>query len=87
MLVTDGAWHDGAGAALRFEATPAPTLDEVAALAERLARRLTKMFHRRGLTGRPDEDPPPSEEPDPLAGCIQVALGLGHREGQEPTVR
>jgi hypothetical protein len=55
-------------------------LDEVAALAERIARRLTKMFHRRGLTVRPDE------APDPLAGCIQMALGLGHREGQEPAL-
>jgi hypothetical protein len=59
----------------------------VAELAARIADRLTKMLHRRGLTVRPDEDPPPPEEaPDPLAGCIQVALGLGHREGQEPAL-
>ena len=46
----------------------------------------TKMLHRRGLTVRPDEDPPPPEAPDPLAGCIQVALGLGHRERTEPAL-
>ena len=39
MLLADGAWHQEASGALRFEATPAPTLEEVAALAERLARR------------------------------------------------
>jgi hypothetical protein len=71
---------------LRFEGTPPPTLDEVALLAERIARRLTKMFHRRGLTVRPDEAAPPPEAPDPLAGCIQVALGLGHRDWQEPAL-
>jgi hypothetical protein len=83
MLVADGAWHEQADGALRFEATPAPTLDEVAALADRIARRLTRMLHRRGLTLREGSDaPPPEPKPDPLAGCIQVALGLGHREWQ-----
>jgi hypothetical protein len=105
MLVADGAWHEQANGTLRFEGTPSPTLDEVAALADRIAHRLTKMFHRRGLTVRPDEEgagvaggraeaegrsirsaPPPPETPDPLAGCIQVALGLGHREWQEPAL-
>jgi hypothetical protein len=86
MLVADGAWHEQRNGTLRFEATPAPTLDEVAALAERIGHRLTKMLHRRGLTLRAGEDPPPPEAPDPLAGCIQVALGLGHRERTEPSL-
>jgi hypothetical protein len=86
MLVTDGAWHEQADGRLRFESTPAPTLDEVAALAERIARRLTKMFHRRGLTLREGADAPPPQPPDPLAGCIQIALGLGHRESEGPAL-
>ncbi len=44
------------------------------------------MFHRRGLTVRGDEDSPPPQAPDPLAGCIQIALGLGQREWQEPAL-
>jgi hypothetical protein len=83
LLVADGAWLEQTNGTLRFEATPAPALDEVVALAEGIARRLTKMFHRRGLTVRPDEEPSPPAAPDPLAGCIQIALGLGHRESQE----
>jgi hypothetical protein len=71
---------------LRFEGTPPPTLAEVAALAERIACRLTRMFHRRGLTVRGDEDAPPPAAPDPLTGCIQVALGLGHREREGPAL-
>ena len=48
---------------LRFETTPAPALAEVAALADRIARRLTKMLHRRGLTVREGaEAPPPSHQ-------------------------
>ena len=87
MLVADGAWRARADGTLRFEATPAPTLAEVAALADRIARRLTKMLHRRGLTVRGDDDAPPPEAPDPLAGCIQIALGLGHRERQGPALK
>jgi hypothetical protein len=87
LLVADGAWHEEADGTLRFRPTPAPTLDEVAALADRIARRLTRMLHRRGLTLHEDNDaPPPEPKPDPLAGCIQVALGLGHRESQEPAL-
>ncbi len=82
MLVADGAWHERPNGTLRFEAAPAPTLDEVAALAEQIADRLTRMFRRRGLPLRGAED----EGPDPLAVCIQVALGLGHRDRQEPAL-
>jgi hypothetical protein len=82
MLVADGAWHEQPNGALRFEATSAPVLDEVGALAERIASRLTKMFNRRGLTA----EAPPTEATDPLAGCIQLALGPGHRDWQEPAL-
>jgi hypothetical protein len=34
MLVADGAWHKQADGQLRFEATSAPTLDEVGARGE-----------------------------------------------------
>lgn len=87
MLIADGAWRARADGTLRFEATPAPTLAEVAALADRIARRLTQMLHRRGLTVRGDDDAPPPEAPDPLASCIQIALGLGHREQQGPALK
>src|SRR5208282_2096828 len=86
MLVADGAWHEQANGMLRFEGTLPPTLDEVATLAERIAGRLKKMLHRRGLTLRAGEETPPPEAPDPLAGCIRLALGLGHREWQEPAL-
>jgi hypothetical protein len=86
MLVADGAWHEQADGTLRFEAAPAPTLTELAALADRIANRLTRMLHRRGLTVREGADAPPPPPPDPLAGCIQIALGLGHRERQGPAL-
>src|SRR5271167_830490 len=44
------------------------------------------MLHRRGLTVRAGEDAPSPEAPDPLLGCIQIALGLGHRERQGPAL-
>ena len=86
LLVADGAWRERSDGRLAFESARAPTLDEVAALAETIARRLTRMFQRRGLTLRAGEDPPPPAAPDPLAGCLQVALGLGHRERQGPAL-
>jgi hypothetical protein len=86
MLVADGAWHEQPNGHLRFQSAPAPTLTEVAGLADHIAHRLAKMFHRRGLTLRAGEDAPPPEAPDALAGCIQVALGLGRRESQEPAL-
>ena len=62
-------------------------LRQPAALADRIARRLTQMLHRRGLTVRGDDDAPPPEAPNPLASCIQIALGLGHREQQGPALK
>ncbi len=44
------------------------------------------MLHRRGLTVREGADAPPPPPPDPLSGCIQIALGLGHREQQGPAL-
>ncbi len=81
LLVADGAWHAQTDGTLQFQSTPTPTLTEVAALAERIARRLTRMLYRRGLTVGEDEDPSP-QPPDPLGSCIQIALGLGYREQQ-----
>ncbi len=86
LLVADGAWHEQANGRLRFEETPAPTLAEVAGLADRVAHRLALLLRRRGLTVRANEDPPPPETPGPLAGCIRIALGIGHREPQGPAL-
>src|SRR5271170_4767818 len=44
------------------------------------------MLHRHGLTVHEDDDSPPPAAPDPLVGCIQIALGLGHREQQGPAL-
>jgi len=83
LLVGDGAWHEQPGGTLRFRPAKRPTLDEVALLAEWIARRLARMLRRRGLTFREDAAVvPPEAQPDPLGGCIQLALSSGHREWQ-----
>ena len=77
----DGAWHEHTDGTLRFRQPPAPTPDEVALLAEWIARRLARMLERRGLTFRAEDGTElPEAQPDPLAACIQLALGTGHRE-------
>jgi hypothetical protein len=84
MLIADGAWREQADGTLRFQPTPTPTLAEVATLTDAIARRLTRMLHRRGLTLREDAEAPAPPNPNPLGACIQIALGLGHRERQGP---
>ncbi len=87
LLLADGAWHEQPEGTLEFQKTPAPTLSEVAALAERIADRLTTMLRRRGFVVRDGDEPPKAAAPDALGRCIQIALGLGHREREGPALK
>ncbi len=47
----------------------------------------SSLLRRRGVTFREEAGAePPEPKPDPLAGCIQLALGIGHRERQGRTL-
>jgi Putative transposase/Transposase zinc-binding domain len=77
VLVPDGVFvREGQAQALAFHEGPAPSREDIAAIAERVERRMTRWLRRRGLVDdRPAEDRSnEAREPSPLEACMQLSL-------------
>jgi len=81
VVVPDGVFVRDADAdrAVTFHPGPAPSREDIAAVAARVQARMIRWLRRRGLIDeRPAEERPhASHEPSPLEACMQMSLFSG----------
>ena len=84
-LALDGVFASGADGTLRFHRVAPPANADVARLVATIARRIGRLFARRGLAGDVDAIDPLAAESIALAGlasaAVQGRLALGPRAG------
>ncbi|HEX5138832.1 MAG TPA: transposase [Planctomycetota bacterium] len=76
VVVPDGVFRRDAAGAVTFHEGPAPSREDIASVAARVGKRMTRWLRRRGLVDdRPIEDRgSESLEPSPLEACMQMSL-------------
>jgi hypothetical protein len=76
VMVPDGVFVRDDGDAVTFFETPAPSRLDVAAVAERVEKRMTRWLRRRGLIDERPAEERSNEvpEPSPLEACMQMSL-------------
>ena len=77
ILALDGVFvREGEGESLVFHEGPAPSREEIAAVAERVEKRMTRWLRRRGFVDeRPAEDRSnDAPDPTPVEACMQMSL-------------
>jgi hypothetical protein len=76
VVVPDGVFFRDDDGAVTFDEGPAPSREDIAAVAARVDKRMTRWLRRRGLV---DERPAAERsneaaEPSPLEACMQMSL-------------
>jgi hypothetical protein len=76
LVVPDGVFRRAEHGAVAFHEGPAPTREDIAAVAARVEARMTRWLRRRGLLDERPEQDRSNEAPDPspLEACIQLSL-------------
>jgi hypothetical protein len=76
LVAPDGVFSRAEDGAVTFHEGPAPSRDEIADVAGRVAKRMTKWLRRRKLLDERPEEERSNEAPDvsPLEACVQLSL-------------
>jgi hypothetical protein len=76
VAVPDGVFRRAEGGAVTFHEGPAPSRAGIAAVAERVERRVTRWLRRRGLIDERAAEERSNEAPElsPLEACMQLSL-------------